>query len=226
VEQACGQEAFASESTKMSNNDREHVQEQVRAMLAEWGIDLDTHYHWVVEGLNQPARFFEHLPTLLPSDSILYVEGTSILAEIAEFYRAHRATNPIDVARDTLVPVPDTYHIALSPEVSNRLCRLAQSHPTEELFDHIKAYQQDSLLLTFHDAFRGSLRISEHVPRGAVREFCEKLGVSFHREETERRNPEQLRRMLQVFEQPNQLKIRVEGESWLSKFRRWIHLRR
>ena len=70
----------------MTETDREELKEQLRAMVAGRGdgIDLDTPSHWVIEGLKQPIAFFEHLTDLLPPDSILYVEGTGIVAEVLQ----------------------------------------------------------------------------------------------------------------------------------------------
>jgi hypothetical protein len=51
----------------MSATDQEEIIEQLRALLAGRGdgIDLDTPFHWAIEGLKQPVPFFEHLPALL-----------------------------------------------------------------------------------------------------------------------------------------------------------------
>jgi hypothetical protein len=170
--------------------------------------------------LKQPVAFFEHLPTLLPSDSILYVEGTSIAPEIAAFYSLHRAANAVDVVRDTIAPVPDIYHFTCSPGICAALRQFAGKYPVAQMFDHLKAYRGESLLFTFHDAFDGWLCVSEHVPDTAIAEFCRALGVSRGREETRRRDPEQLRRMLWALENPH--KIRIAGEPWWRRlWRQW-----
>jgi hypothetical protein len=198
----------------MANTEREELKVQLRAMATgrDNGIDLDTPFHWVVEGLNKPDPFFEHLPELLPPDSILYVEGTSIAPDIAAFYSSHHARNPVEVLRDTIMPTPETYHLAFSPEVVVGLRQTAASRPIAEMFDHIKGYRGETLLFTFHDAFNNSLRISEHVPQENVSRFCQALRVSSRREQTKQRDPEQLRRLLWLMENPKKLKI--AGESW------------
>ena len=198
------------------------MKEQLRAMVAGRGdgIDLDTPFHWVIEDLEQPVPFFEQLPELLPPDSILYVEGTSIAPDVAAFYSSHRARNAVDVVRDTIAPVPDMYHFSFSPDVCAGLRQFADSRPVAELFDHIKAYRGETLLFTFHDAFAGWLRISEHIPQESVVRFCQTLGVTSRREETKRRDPEQLRRILWAFENPH--KVRIAGESWWRRlWRQW-----
>lgn len=198
----------------MIENDREELKEQLRAMVAGRGdgIDIDTPFHWVIENVKQPVLFFGQLPELLPPDSILYFEGVSIAPDVAAFYASHRARNAVEVARDTIAPVPDIYHVTFSPNILAGLCRFAESRRVEELFNHIKAYRGECLLFTFHDAFDGWLRISERLPESAVVRFCQTLGVSSRREETTQRDPEQLRRILLALE--NSHKIRFEGESW------------
>ena len=207
----------------MTDPGREELKEQLRAMVAGRGdgIDLDTPFHWVIEGLKQPTKFFEHLPQLLPFDSILYVEGTSIVPEVASFYSSHRSHHAVNVVRDTIAPVPDIYHFAFSPDVCAALRQFAERHLVAEMFDHIKAYRGESLLFTFHDAFSGWLRVSEHLPDDTVVPFCQALGVSRRREATQRRDPEQLRRILWTLENPH--KVRFAGESWWRRlWRQWF----
>jgi hypothetical protein len=205
----------------MPSTDREELKEQLRSMVAGRGegIDLDTPFQWVIEGLKQPVVFFEHLPTLLPPDCILYVEGASIAPEVAAFYSSHRAPNAVAVVRDTIAPVPDIYHFTFSPDVCAALRQFAERHAVAEMFDHIKAYRGESLLFTFHDAFDGWLCISDHVPDTTVAEFCRVVGVSHRREETKRRDPDQLRRILWAFENPQ--KVRIAGEPWWRRL--WRH---
>jgi hypothetical protein len=198
----------------MRDANREELKEQLQALAAGRGdgIDLDTPSHWVIEGLKRPDPFFEHLPELLPLGSILYVEGTSIVPDVATFYSSHRARNAVAVVRDTIAPVPDTYHVSFSSDVADGMRQIAKRCPVAEMFDHIKGYRGETLLFTFHDAFGGWLRISDHIPQEAVARFCQALGVSSRREETKQRDPEQLRRFLWLLDNPH--KLRFAGESW------------
>lgn len=198
------------------------MKEQLQVMAAGRGdgIDLDTPFHWVVENLKLPVPFFAQLPELLPADSILYVEGTHIVPEVAAFYSAHRAQKAVAVARDTIWPIPEIYHFSFSAEVSTGLRQFAGQRPVSEMFDHIKGYQGGNLLFTFHDAFDGWLRISDHIPQATVARFCQSLGAPSHHEETKPRDPEQLRRLLWLMDNPH--KIRIAGESWWKRiWRQW-----
>jgi len=207
----------------MTSAEREQLKDNLRSMAAGRGdgIDLDTSFRWAIEGIEQPEPFMRHLPSLLPADAILYFEGGSIARDVSEFYESHRARNAVAVVRDTIFPVPDIYHVAFSPDVVARLCEFAATRAAQELFDHIKAYRGESLLFTFHDAFDGCLLISEHITEPVVAEFCQRLGASYKREtNASKRDPEQLRRFLELMENPH--KIRFAGESWWRRlWRQW-----
>jgi hypothetical protein len=204
------------------NSAKEKIKEGLREMAGgrREGIDLDTPFQWVVENLNSPDSFFEHLPILLPPGSILYFEGTTIVPEIAEFYREQRASAPVQVVRDTFYPVPEIFHVAFSPGLCERLRQLAKNHPVSEMFDHIKAYRDGTILFWFHDAFDGWLRVSDKVPEESVATFCRALGVTSRREKTEKFDLEQARRLLVAFEA---MEKRLHAEnSWFKRVWRWF----
>src|SRR5262249_47323793 len=146
------------------------------------GIDIDTPSQWVIEGLKDAGPFFDHLSILVPADSTLYIEGTTIVSEVANLYAAHRDYSPVAVILDTIWPEPAIYHVIFSPELTAGMRQLLEKHSVEEMFDHIKGYKNKTLLFTFHDAFEGSMRVSEHVPEAAVAAFCQPLGVSYRRQ--------------------------------------------
>ena len=182
----------------MTNDEREQLKQSLERAIARpgEGIDLSAPFHWVSEDVKQPNAFFEHLPALLPANSVLYFEGTSVAPDVAAFYDQNRSPNRVPVARDTIWPVPDIYHVVFSPHVCARLGELSARHAIPELFDHIKGYRGNSLLFAFHDAFCGWLRISEDIPEPLVAAFFSALGASFNKEQTKSRDPEPLRRLL------------------------------
>jgi len=204
----------------MSEINREGLKNELQAFVAGRGdgIDIDTPFQLVIEGVKDPLAFFSNLPHLLPDGSILYVEGTRIAADMAAFYSSHHAPNAVAVVRDTIFPPPDIYHFTFSCEVCATLEGYARKRPVSEMFNHIKAYRGQSLLFTFHDAFDGWLIMSEHLPEEAVGNFCKALGVERRREPTKKRDPELLRKLLWAMENPH--KIKIAGEPWWKRLRR------
>jgi hypothetical protein len=108
------------------------------------GIDLDTPFRWVIEGIEQPEKFMRHLPSLLPADAILCFEGGSIARDVSEFYESHRVRNAVAVVRDTIFPVPDFYHVAFSPDVVTRLRSLLNYHVLQFAIHVATFSEQDS----------------------------------------------------------------------------------
>jgi hypothetical protein len=194
-----------------TNIEREGFKEQLRAMVAGRGdgIDLDSADRWVIGGLKDAPAFFRQLTVLIPGDSILYFEGCEIDPEVTRFYEKNRAANAVSVVRDTVFPVPDTHHVAMSPAVIEGVIGLLGRHPTAKCFYHVKAYREEKLLFTFHDAFDGShLLVSDQVPEENVRAFSTGLGGTCRREKNvNMRGPEHTRRILELFENPQKWRI-------------------
>ena len=200
--------------------------EELRAFIAGRGdgIAIDTPQHWVTEeiGHEHSAKFLGSLAMILPADSILYFEGTSIAPDVARFYSRRRAQNAVEVTRETIFPVPDTYHVYFTPAVIAGLIELMARHQQEEMFDHIKGYRGEALLFSFHDAFCGWFRISQHVSAEAVEKFAAALGIAFSIEETQQRDNAALQQILERMEDPDGFrKMRIYGEPfWRTWWRR------
>lgn len=159
------------------------------------GIDLDTPSHWVIDEVSYPTLFFKHFSKLLPAGSILYFEGTKIAPALAELYTAHRATNALPIVQETVVPIPQMYHCAVSEELFKSLAEMAAGRPASDLFNHLKAYREGVLLFAWNDAYKGELRISDHVTENALERFCQAMGVSCRREKTTAPKPDELERV-------------------------------
>jgi len=174
------------------------------------GIDLDSAERWAIEGLTDPIAFFAHLDRLIPGDSVLYFEGCSVVPEVSRFFEVHRASIAVCVVRDTIFPVPETYHVSLEKDPLPSLRNLLQEHSRNGCFDHLKAYREGKLLFTFHDAFdEGAvLLVSDQVEGELVKSFAARLNGTVSREKNvNKRDPEQLRRLLWMMENPDKLRM-------------------
>ena len=196
----------------MTPSERESFKEQLRLMAAGRGdgIDLDSPERWVVDGLRDPAAFFQHLHQLIPPDCILYFEATNPAPEVVQFYEANRAReNAVCVVRDTLFPVPEIFHVQMRTGLAEDFLNLLGKHPQPRCFTHVKAYRDAQLLFAFHDAFDGSpLLVSDRIPAERVQAFCANTGATSRLEPNEnKRDPEVLRRLLWAMENPEKVKI-------------------
>lgn len=203
----------------MNNQERERLKDEMRAFVAGQadGIGIASEYRWVLTGANSPESFFKNLHLILDSDAVLYFEGCSIASDVSEFYESHKAPNPIAVARDTIFPVPQIFHVSFTPEAVARLCEFVANRPSDELFEHVKAYKGNSLLLAFHDAFSNECVLSGRLAESSVASFATSIGATHRRElNPNKRDKEQLRPLLDALEKPNTL--RISGESSWRRF--------
>lgn len=174
------------------------------------GIDLDSPTQWVIESVREPIPFFRALCSLLPANAVLYMEGTSIAPYVAGFYERHAASNTVAVIRDCISPIPDVFHVSFSTAVIDGLCELAGERDNSELFDHIKAYHDGTLIFTFHDAFDGQLRVSGRVSESSIRNLSAAVGGTYTQEPTKQRDMEQLRSFLWALENPDKVRFTRE----------------
>lgn len=195
----------------MTPGEREGFKEQLRAMAAGRGegIDLASVDRWVISGLQEPIAFFQRLNLLMPENSILYFEGCTIHTDVVRFYEGNRASLPVSVVRDTIFPVPETFHVSMTPAVIEGMIELLGRHSRAECFDHVKGYSGETLLFTFHDAFDGGdLLVSDSISENAIREFATMAGRTYTREpNVNRRDPEVLHALLRAMENPHLLRI-------------------
>lgn len=98
---------------------------------------------------------------VVPTDTVLYVEGTSIAPEIKSFFAAHSIAGSMQLPLATMFPRPETFHVALDPGVLTALRTLADAHAEPEILDHLAVYRGDSVLLWAPDAGSSEVLVSQ-----------------------------------------------------------------
>jgi hypothetical protein len=168
----------------MTNPQREQLKSNLREMMSaeHSGLQLDTEFFWIVSGIKDPVRFFQNLSLLLPPNGVLYFEGCAIASDVAAFYEHNATPTRTAVARDTICPVPQCFHVTHSPHFVKQLCEQAEQRAVPELFDHVKGYDRQALVFHFHDAFDNDLLIADRVAETNVREFCIRLNATYAKE--------------------------------------------
>lgn len=200
----------------MNNGDRMQLKERLRLLAdAPAGLYFDTRELWIVSGIKQPKLFFQNLRLLMPSDSILYLEGTSIHPEAATLYAKHEASHPTPLDCGTIFPIPDFYHLDFSAEIVAGMLDLIACRPVCELFLHANGYRAKSLIFSFHDAFESNLCVSGNIAESTVGEFCSALGVSYSRKATPKRT-NSYRDLLYLMEHPE--KVKIPRAPWWREF--------
>jgi hypothetical protein len=115
---------------------------------------------------------------VMPAESVLYLEGTSIVPEIRAFLQSHGAEKTQSVARGTLWPRPRSYHLPLSGSNLSQLRQLAARHAEPEICDHLVVYQADQVLLSAYDAGSSHVYVSRDLLPETVEALRRRLGVA------------------------------------------------
>jgi hypothetical protein len=128
----------------------------------------------IVSDLYQLLRAIDET---MPKDAVLYIEGTSVAPSIKEFLSSRPAPATRDVARSTISPVPDTFHLQLAGTNLTDLRSLAEGRAEPEIGDHIAVYRDDELLLFAPDAGGGEVLLAGSLPEETIESFRESLGM-------------------------------------------------
>lgn len=142
------------------------------------GVSLSSGPHWQVAAPGDFAVFFRALAALLPEDSVVYLEGTSLADEVRSFLEPRLPASTTKVAIGTIWPRPRIYHMSATRENLEELAQLADRYPAPEVADHVHAYKGDTVLLQWHDAPDNEICISSAVAEDRVRQFAAVLGTS------------------------------------------------
>ena len=154
------------------------MKDALHKLATEWdkSLHLPGPTYWKLEGLTDPQAFFLHLPMVFPYGMTLLFEDIEMSLTAKSLYAEHPAIYTKKVACDTISPVPESFHVAFSPEFANGLCQLIVSQGFEGTFYHFKGYSQNEVVFTFHDVFMGELVLSNRLPKATVIKFASALG--------------------------------------------------
>ena len=143
-----------------------------RAGLAPGVADV----RWEIPGVADVAVFLRALPSLVPDDSTLFVEGRPS-ERIRSFLASHAVEPRIEIEHGTLWPRQDIFHVRLDSDTVAELAALAGECAAPELADHIHVYVDDRVVLSWFDFPDDPIYLADRIPESNVAEFCQALGV-------------------------------------------------
>lgn len=137
--------------------------------------------YWKIQGVTDPESFFKNLPVIYPYGMTLLVEGLEMGLTAKSLFEEFPAKYRGNVSCDTLIPVPESFHVEFSEDFATRLCQVIKSQGLAAVFYHFKGYSETEVVFTFHDAFESELVVSKNVPEAKVMEFAKALGLTAER---------------------------------------------
>ena len=132
---------------------------------------------WKTSGSYDFVQFLSAVSYLLTTDSILYFEGVSISKDVMKFFETNKVSPRVRIESGTLFPKPSMFHLPYNSESVDQLRALSRVHAQPELFDHLMAYEDNSIILAAHDfGGNGPIYISESRSEQSVQAFAYALG--------------------------------------------------
>jgi hypothetical protein len=136
-----------------------------------WSID---------QGNIDASLFFEALAKYFPHATTLYVEGTSIDADVKHCLIRHSENGKHLPGRQTLWPKSDLFRCKFSAQLGAELSVLAARLAQPELCDHLSLFRDEEALLEFHDFGANAIYISGGISERDVSSFAMELSLEHH----------------------------------------------
>ena len=157
--------------------------------IIDWNADtpMNMGSHWKVTGVNHFAVFFRALPFLVPTGSILCLEGggwydndrvVNILNTIS---LDMESTLPANDKLDYFVDRAEGYYISITKENMAKLAELAVDSAEIEIARDLTVISDNEIILEWCDLPRDPIYISETIERESVFRFAESVGRKYQR---------------------------------------------
>ncbi len=158
----------------MSDRQRQRPPRVTRLWLTE-------PFHWSLVPTPTPADFLAALALVPPPGAYLYLEGTNFWASVARQLSDRRVEPALDFLPDG---GGEAYHLPAVYEVLLLVSRLFAEHP-DGVSHHVKVYDAQGLLVSWHDADTGwPVCLGQRLGSATMRVLAKELGCTRRRHPT------------------------------------------
>lgn len=131
---------------------------------------------WVLEAVCSPTIFLTAAARHLPTAHTASFEIRAACPQARRVYARHRSPKKYRPLRDTFSPRTHLYYCLISETLSDQLNGVLREHKPAKVFWHIKGFDDQHMLFSFHDADSGgSVCLSPQVAPKAVRAIAAAL---------------------------------------------------
>ena len=124
------------------------------------GIHIIGRFVWDIHDY-ELDRLLRALPSLVPTDAVVYFEGCGITDDVRQALQAHPAPVTTKIYPGTIAPVPQIFHVPATPAVLAELAQIAEHHSSYEFCDHLHVYRGSTVLMQGYDFKSLPLILSE-----------------------------------------------------------------
>ena len=133
---------------------------------------------WEVHGQVDHCTFLRALPSVVPEDAILFLEGGHHPPALRDFIQANAVPAAATVRRGTVWPKELVFHLPATTKVLSQLADLAEHCAGPEVCSHLHIYRGGTVVVEWHDAFDPPFYLSKALPHTLVQTFRAQLNVT------------------------------------------------
>ncbi len=157
--------------------------------IIDWNGDtpISLGSHWKVTGVNHFASFFRALPFLVPTGSILCLEGGNwydndrVVNILNTISLDMESTLPANHNLDYFVGRAEGYYISITKENMAELAELAANSAEIEIALDLTVISDNEIILEWCDLPEPPIYISETIERESVSHFAESVGGKYQK---------------------------------------------
>ncbi len=124
------------------------------------------------------TKFLNELCALVPSDSILCLEGVDALD--IEVYLEERPSSFENETNQGLFRMrPKVYFTPITAENLQGIASLASAHAEPEVCSHLRVYSDRTIILSWHDLPDDPFYVATEIDETALMRFCDALGSRY-----------------------------------------------
>ncbi len=124
------------------------------------------------------SLFVAEITALCSGEAILCLEG--VIAEDVESYlRARPSRLENETNQGFFKMRPKIYFMPITPESVRGLATLTENHAEPEVCDHLRVYNGEELILSWHDVPDDPIYITSAIDEEALSKFCQNVNCEY-----------------------------------------------
>ena len=124
------------------------------------------------------TEFISQLGTFAAAESVLCLEGGNA-ADVERYLQARPGPIENETKQGFLKMRPKAFFIPITRENLRGLGDLTKIHAEPEVCDHLRVYDGETIILSWHDLPSDPIYVASSVDEATLRRFCEALGCRY-----------------------------------------------
>ena len=124
------------------------------------------------------SAFIAEIGVLSPTGAVLCLEGV-IAEQVERYLQARPSRLQHETNQGFLSMRPKLYFMPINAENLRGLATLSENHAEPEVCDSLRVYDDETLILSWHDVPDDPIYVASTIDARAVSEFCKRVDCEY-----------------------------------------------